>query len=268
MMDLPQGLKIHPGIDTLQESTEKIRTQIINHPLYKNINSIEDLRIFMSFHIFAVWDFMSLLKSLQQKLTGVSLPWLPTSDPLSRRLINHIVLVEESDIDADGSTLSHFELYLKAMKSCGAPTETIDNMILSIRKGESFNSILSKMTLSTGVFQFLKNTWDLIDKAPTHEVAAVFALAREGLIPDMFMSMSKNFKEEHPKILDPFYYYLERHIEEDEDHAQMAFHMLSSLCKDDTQKWDDAEQAAKEALQARLTLWDAALEEIMRQRAS
>jgi len=253
---------IHPKIEELKKEIEPIREKIMTHQLYQNIHQLEDIQIFMSFHIFAVWDFMSLLKSLQQKLTRVTIPWLPTTDPLSRRLINQIVLTEESDIDEKGYPISHFELYLKAMEECGADTSLITAMMNSITQNKPFPTIINNMILPPAVYTFLKNTWDLIDKAPIHEVAAVFAFAREGLIPDMFVAMTDRIKNEFPEKLHTFFYYLERHIEEDVDHALMAYHMLSSLCRDDENKWQDASQAIKEALEARLTLWDGALESI------
>jgi hypothetical protein len=265
-MILAQNLFIHPGVYQLREKTEGLRDQITQHELYKNIQSIEDVRIFMEHHVYPVWDFMSLLKSLQHKLTGVTLPWMPTADPLSRRLMNQIVVVEESDIDENGNATSHFELYLRAMKTCKANTSVIEGMMEGIRRGQPFSAVLSTAPLPPTVYQFLKNTWDLVDKAPLHEVAAVFALAREGLIPDMLMSMVATLKSQFSEELRPFYYYLERHIEEDENHAEMAYHMLSTLCKDDTNKWDDAEQAVNEALRARLTLWDGALAKIKESR--
>ena len=71
---------------TLQPQTK----ELLNHPLYSKIISPEHLRCFMEHHIFAVWDFMSLLKALQEKLTKTTTPWYPVGNPELRYLINRI----------------------------------------------------------------------------------------------------------------------------------------------------------------------------------
>lgn len=121
-------------IEKLKKEIEPIRQQLIQHPIYANIKTVKDLNIFMEHHIFAVWDFMSLLKSLQRNLTCVDLPWLPVGSPETRYLINEIVLGEESDIDQAGNRASHFELYLKAMEQCGCNLNIINSFIKSLRK--------------------------------------------------------------------------------------------------------------------------------------
>ena len=87
----------HPGIDKLKGDIRSTRDRVIGHPLYSALHDNRAINIFMEHHVFAVWDFMSLLKSLQRNLTCVEVPWVPTGPTGSRRLINDIVLVEESD---------------------------------------------------------------------------------------------------------------------------------------------------------------------------
>jgi hypothetical protein len=111
---------LHPQSISLQKAIAPLRENIINHKVYGVIRSLDDLRVFMQYHVFAVWDFMSLLKSLQKDLTCVSVPWLPVGSADTRFLINEIVVGEESDVDADGNRKSHFEIYLDAMKQSGA----------------------------------------------------------------------------------------------------------------------------------------------------
>ena len=120
-------------LNQLRDSTLAIRRQIEGHALYREITTVVELRLFMEVHVFAVWDFMSLLKALQRCLTSVSVPWVPSPHPNSCRLINEIVLGEESDTYADGY-LSHFELYLEAMREAGADTGPIKRLVGQLQR--------------------------------------------------------------------------------------------------------------------------------------
>jgi hypothetical protein len=106
----------------LDAATAPLRAAISNHRLTELIGDARSLRLFMEYHVVAVWDFMSLLKALQRDLTCVSTPWTPVGDPAHRRFINELVLTEESDDAPGGGYTSHLELYLKAMNEAGADT--------------------------------------------------------------------------------------------------------------------------------------------------
>jgi hypothetical protein len=242
-----------------------LKARLKNHTLYGQLQSLGDLQFFMSQHVFAVWDFMSLLKALQQELSCVAVPWLPSSDPVSRRLINEIVLAEESDLLPDGNVLSHFEWYYQAMKVCGASTEALDRLLLDMQTTHCHTPAAVLKLIQThadhghlhaSVSAFLNTTWHTIAGAKSHQIAAAFTLGREDIIPLMFHELVTRQHQHHPE-LETFVAYLERHIELDgESHGPLALRMLSHLCGTDTQKWREAEQAAVEALEARLLLWD------------
>ena len=51
-----------------------LRAALLDHPIYTHVASVADLRRFMEDHVFAVWDFMSLLKRLQQESVGCYVP--------------------------------------------------------------------------------------------------------------------------------------------------------------------------------------------------
>src|ERR1700719_1600954 len=132
----------HPGIDRLEEQISEARRAVIEHPVYAALTSPYAIRTFMEHHVFAVWDFMSLLKSLQRNLTCVEVPWVPTGPTGSRHLINDIVLVEESD-ELRGGFISHFELYLDGMAEAGADTVPIDGFLRLLRERRPVPQALS-----------------------------------------------------------------------------------------------------------------------------
>jgi len=103
-------------IREIKEDIAPLRESLLNHPVYDRIGTLEQLHVFMRYHVFAVWDFMSLLKALQWSLGTWNLPWLPSAKTSAVRSVNEIVLGEESDEDEQGAYASHFELYLRAMR--------------------------------------------------------------------------------------------------------------------------------------------------------
>ena len=252
---------MNPNVARLKENIEAERNRLLLHPVYSNIKDLESLKKFTSVHVFAVWDFMSLLKSLQISLTSVTLPWIPVGSAQTRYLINEIVLGEESDVDEHGQRMSHFELYLKAMHQMGADTKPIYSLMKGIYAGKSIEQAIDQFNISENIQHFLKYTFDIAQHAPAHIKAAVFTFGREDLIPAMFIKFLKEMESDHPDKISTFKYYIERHIEVDGDHhSHLAINMVSELCGDDYTKWDEATRAAKQALEMRYLLWEAVIE--------
>ncbi len=258
-------LNMHPNIIKIQERIAPLRQEIINHKVYSAISEIEDLQVFMEHHIFAVWDFMSLLKALQINLTCTTLPWFPVGDPVTRQLINEIVAGEESDVDANGAIKSHFELYLDAMDQCGANTKPINIFLQELKNGKSFNEAFTKADVPAAAKDFVNATFETINSGKTHLQAASFTFGREDLIPNMFFSMVNDLNSTRADKVSIFKYYLERHIEVDGDHhSHLALSMTEKLCEKDEAFWAEAEETTKQALQKRIDLWDAAYAEIVK----
>ncbi|QNE18981.1 DUF3050 domain-containing protein [Kribbella qitaiheensis] len=252
----------HPGIEQLEKAVTDARDKVVQHPLYANLDTHESLVTFMEHHVFAVWDFMSLLKSLQRELTCVTVPWIPTAHTSSRRLINDIVMVEESDELAteDGSPafISHFELYVNGMHEAGADSTAIEKLVDLLRDGGSVVESLHAAGVPQASIDFAATTWDIIENHPVHCQAAAFAFGREDLIPDMFTQVVA--VNQRSKKLNTFVDYLERHIEVDgEFHTPMAMQMVADLCGDDQAKWDACADTINTALAARARLWDSIL---------
>ena len=199
-----------------------------------NIIVLNDLQKFVETHIFAVWDFMSLLKSLQLQLTCTNTPWIPNNNSQTAYLINEIVLAEETDINQIGERKSHYELYLEAIKSFGADTNDIDLFLNKLNNEDIFNTINSSR-IPKEVKEFLEFTFKIIEEGKPHKVAAAFTFGRENLIPSMFTAILKNFQNNFPEQdISKLIYYFERHIELDEDeHGPMALEMVQELAEND-----------------------------------
>ena len=247
-------------IDDVRSRIAQVRLNLLHHPIYERMDSMEDVRTFMASHVFAVWDFMSLLKRLQLDLTCVRVPWVPVGDPETRFLINEIVCGEEADADPQGGRVSHFDLYLRAMRAAGADSRPILNAVDAIRSGKSPAEALGSCGIAPASVAFSSATFDLATNGKTHEVAAAFTFGREDLIPDMFTELVSRLSAAHPGKLDMFVYYLERHIDVDGGpHGNLALRMVELLCGDDDTRWDEAAVSAISAIEARVKLWDGIL---------
>ena len=255
-------------IAQIKTAIEPLRQQIIHHKLYAAIKDIDDLKVFMKYHVYAVWDFMSLLKALQNNLTCTSIPWYPKGSADTRFLINEIVVGEESDVDLHGNRKSHFELYLDAMHQCGADTSRIEKFTKTLVDGGDFEAAYHASDTPEEARNFVDFTFKVIGSNKDYLQAAIFTFGREDLIPGMFLSIVNDIHKNFPDSISIFKYYLERHIEVDGDHhSHLALEMTAQLCGNSAELWQEAEKATIESLHRRISLWDGAYGEIMRRHA-
>lgn len=236
------------------------RERLTAHPLYGALESIEDLRVFMAHHVFSVWDFMSVIKYLQNELAPTVYPWAPSPHREARRFINELVIEEESDEGLPGPNgepayCSHFELYTEAMTEIGAdPAPVLAFVKTAFEQG--IETAFATRLAPAPAEAFMRRTFGFIASDRPHVVAAVFALGREHIIPFMFREFlgRMGIGETEAPV---FHYYLKRHIHLDADHhGPLSLKMLNGFCNGDPVKLGEAERAAKDAIEARISLWD------------
>ena len=238
-----------------KKEIESLRQELKSHRLYEQLETIEDIKIFTQDHVFAVWDFMSLLKALQIELTCVSIPWVPRKKGKLTQFINEIALAEESDVDLSGESKSHFEMYLDAMGRMGSDTQKIEIFMSKITQNMPVSEALDFAEVPDAVKNFVKVTFDTIYSNDAHKIASAFTFGREDLIPDMFIEIIQQTHEQ--ESFEDFLYYLNRHVELDGDsHGPLSLEMIVELCGDDQQKWSEVLATAKASLEVRISLWD------------
>ncbi len=248
--------------DELKELQEKLQT----HELYTVLNDLEDVKTFMEAHVFAVWDFMSLLKALQQQLTCVTLPWLPPKNSITARFINEIVHGEETDINEIGEPKSHFEMYVEAMEEISANTSQILNFTKKVTDINSVERLLEELNVDEKTKEFVNFTFEVIKTKEPHIIAASFTFGREDIIPNMFLQIIKKAELKEGKQYTKLKYYLERHIELDGDeHGPLALSMIKELCGSDANKWEEVLFYAKKSILKRIDLWSGITEKINKQ---
>ena len=251
-------------INYIENKIKPLRDKLLNHRLYSRISKIEDLQAFTENHIYAVWDFMSLLKALQINLTCTKTPWGPNKNSQTAYLINEIVLAEETDVNQEGDRKSHYELYLDAMEDIGASTKKSTDLITNMINSDDIFKTINNLEIHPNIKEFLKFTFSVIEEGKPHKIAAIFTFGRENLIPNMFNEILHEFQKNITEIdISKLIYYFERHIELDEDeHGPMALEMVTELAKNDKIKWQEIEDISITALNKRILLWDAIYDQL------
>jgi hypothetical protein len=245
--------------------------ELNKHPIYSELKDVEDLKVFMTHHVFSVWDFMSLIKYLQSKLAPTDVPWIPRGKPDARYFINQLALEEESDTVAEGTNgpiySSHFEFYCRAMNEIGADGELPKRFLELVQERGLDNALYSDLVPLPSRY-FTETTFCFIREDKPHAAAAALAVGRERVIPEMFRSLLAKMRiaeQDAPA----FHQYLNRHIHLDEDfHGPLSMAMLDQLCADDPERLEEAAIAAEEAICARIRFWDAVLEAVHNDRAA
>ena len=257
MGDSQENVEVGEAQEELELALALLRERLVTHPIYGCLRDERTMCLFMKAHVFAVWDFQSLLKALQGLVTCVDVPWLPTTDPEARRLVNEIVLDEECDQAPGGGYLSHFEIYLLAMHECGADTDPIRSFVDRLRDGMAVEDALDKPTVPSGIRSFVGLTMAIARSGQVHRIAAAFSYGREEIIPTMFRQLVESLTTVSPRSWATLRYYLDRHIERDsEQHGPQAKLLVRKLCGNDRTLWSEAIEAAQASLNARLRLWD------------
>ena len=246
------------------ENTDRITQQLLpliekikHHSLYDRIGSITHLRIFMEHHVFAVYDFMCLLKELHRRIVCTQAPWFPPQDAYCAHLIAQILVEEEGDLAEDQiHYLCHFDLYLAAMKKIGANTQPIQDFLHLLTSGSGLTESAIIVGLPKSVQQFINTTFSFFD-SETHALASAFVYGREAITPSLFtplvQRLGQSFNTKEKNSVSTLLYYLNRHIELDHaDHFPKALQMLKNLAGEDERKWTDILLVASRALQARL----------------
>lgn len=264
----------------IERRVAPLRKKLREHKIYESFEDLNDVRSFTQMHVFAIWDFMSLLKSLQAELSG-QLPWIPTAQARAGQLVNEMVSRYERDVNERGETMSHFEMYLAAMTQLGSDTKCLETF-LSMLQGcadlKSFSTSSTEAAAPTkdqpsfakcvdfsllscgaprGAADFAAYTFSLIDSGEMHKTAASLAFGRQYVILDRLLSIL-NQAERAGDSVDKFKYMVLRHKDlYAKNYTPLSFQLLVELCGTDEVMWREAGNAAVQALQARIKLWDA-----------
>jgi hypothetical protein len=213
--------------------------------------------------------FMSLLKRLQQDMTCIKVPWFPADNSTAARLINDIVIGEETDVGPDGSYVSHLALHLRAMGDIGTSTRQFEKFRSLVLNGVPVEAALTRIGAPPHVQTFGAHTMTLANSGSTKEVLAAFFYGREDIIPEMFRRLLDTLygAKQNNDRLRHFIYYIDRHIELDGDsHGPKRHELLNDLIANSPHRGERALQAACSSIKARIGLWNGTLSKLRNSR--
>lgn len=240
----------------LASQVAALAAQATSHPVFSRLRTLASVRSLMEHHVWAVWDFMSLLKSVQQAVAPVRVPWTPVPDADAARLVNEIVVGEESDEGPRGAA-SHFEIYLDAMEAAGADTRPMRGFVAAIEAGAPWREALAGAAAPQAAKAFVEATLDVCG-GPLHGRVAALAIGREEIIPEMFTRVVRRIAAERAAELGDFVWYLERHVQVDgERHGPLTAQLFRRVCARDAATLGESLAAAARVLERRIALWSA-----------
>jgi hypothetical protein len=211
---------------------------------------------FMENHIYSVWTFMCLLKTLLNKLEienkNQNNLWHPSYNNALFRVLQEIIIEEQTDI-IENNVYSHLELYIKSMKEIDAETSPIEWLLFQIENqiNISEKSIL-KMNIPNNTKIFILNHLFIIENWSFDDLLTYFAYGRELLIPSIFEPILLNIESnslDYPMLK----LYLKKHIEIDKEHGNKIQQFV--LKKN---------EIIDKAYEDRLLLWDGIYEKILK----
>lgn len=236
-----------------------LKHDLEHHIVFKSLKNTKDLQYFMSQHVFAVWDFMSLLKRLQKDICCVEVPWTSPKHSNASRLINEIVLGEESDKLPNGNYVSHFDLYLLAMKDVNADTQPVLHFVESV-KSKGFEASLH--LIPEPARTFVKHTMDIALKGSLAANLGSFFNGRENVIPGMFTTLLKDWQISEQSA-PMFHYYLVRHIELDGDeHGPAGEKLINLVIGENPNDYIELLDVSISSIKSRIQLWDEVLKNL------
>jgi hypothetical protein len=127
-----------------------LRAALLEHPIYTHLVSVADLRQFMEDHVFAVWDFMSLLKRLQQDMTCIRVPWFPASNARAARLIERRIYERQIYFECRHQLVPGERLVVLRTQQITEedPGAVRDQRLLQARRGDKLANMSGPRSLS------------------------------------------------------------------------------------------------------------------------